>query len=70
MLAGYNTQITEDNSWLNLSYDVNQQRQKTVRYKNGNEEIIRYHINKGYEIDRDPNGYHRRYYHYIYGDNG
>jgi len=64
------TKITEGNSWLDLSYDVNQQRQKVVRYKNGSEEMIRYHINKGYEIEREPSGYHRKYYHYIYGDNG
>ena len=64
------TKITEDNHWLDLTYDVNQQRHKTERYKNGNKEMTRYHVHKGYEIDRDPGGYHKKHYHYIYGDNG
>ncbi|MCL2435396.1 MAG: FG-GAP-like repeat-containing protein [Lentimicrobiaceae bacterium] len=64
------TKITEGNHWLDLSYDVNQQRQKTERYKNGYEEMTRYYINKGYEIDRYPSGYRKKHYHYIYGDNG
>jgi len=65
--------ITEGNYWLDLSYGVNQQRQKTERYKNNSLEFKRYYIDKRYETDMitiDRVSDNERQYHYIYGDNG
>ena len=69
------TQITDASTTfgyrLNLFYNANQQRNKTMRYKytNNNYVLENTHIyfNKRYEEETDSI---TRHYHYIYGDNG
>ena len=63
------TQITEGDYELNLFYNANQQRNKTMRYKNGALENTHYYFNKYFEIDIDSTQV-KRYYNYVYGDNG
>ena len=63
------TQITEGDYNLKLFYGADQQRNKTMKYKNGALENTHYYINKYYECDIDS-AQVKRYYYYIYGDNG
>ena len=62
-------EITEGIHQLDISYGANQQRNKAIKYKNGNIENTRYYINKYYEKELDTANV-TKHYHYIYGDNG
>jgi RHS repeat-associated protein len=61
------TQITEGVHQLDLCYDSNQQRQKSIHKNNGINDTC-YYAGKYFERKKDSAGI--RHYNYIYGDNG
>jgi RHS repeat-associated protein len=62
-------EITEAPYRLWLSYGADQQRSRTIYYKNDTLQYTRYHINKYYEREVDTAGI-IHHYRYIYGENG
>jgi RHS repeat-associated protein len=67
------TEIAEGDYKLELFYGANQQRNKTLLYKNDTLKMERRYVNKyfDYEYDKTIDTAHvSRFYDYIYGDNG
>ena len=71
------TQITDvsatlDKHWLKIDYGANQQRIKTIKYRNDSIESTRYYFNKysDYQDTKIDSGSLRQFNNYIYGDNG
>jgi RHS repeat-associated protein len=67
------TQIEEGDTRLDISYGINQQRNKAVKSVNKEVTNVHYYGNKYYEgeVDHfDDTTSIRRHYHYIYGDRG
>jgi len=65
------TEITEGDDKYKLYYGADQQRNKTVKYKNGEKEYTRLYFNKYFEMEENgKSARDKRFYYYVYGDDG